>query len=76
MISDTGSPFAIGTMRVAAAVLVGAGTLLVWLARRLPDGLNSDHLTLLGLASSLGVGAAFALTPRWPSAPLLVVPLF
>lgn len=49
--------------------------LLVWMARRLPPGVNSDHLTLLGLVSSVGVGAAFALTPYAPAAPLAVVPL-
>jgi archaetidylinositol phosphate synthase len=49
--------------------------LLIWMAHRLPPGVNSDHLTLLGFVSSLGVGAAFALTPLMPAAPLAVVPL-
>lgn len=48
---------------------------LVWLAHRIPRSITSDHLTLLGLGSAIGVGAAFALTPCWPAAPLLVVPL-
>ena len=33
---------------------------LVWLAARMPRWINSDHLTLLGLASMLAAGAAFA----------------
>jgi hypothetical protein len=33
---------------------------LVWLAMRLPAGVSSDHLTLLGLASMIAAGAAFA----------------
>lgn len=48
--------------------------LLVWIAQRLPRRVNSDHLTLLGFASSLGVAAAFAATRWWPEAPYLVVP--
>lgn len=38
--------------------------LLVWMARRLPHTINSDHLTLLALAAMLLAGAAFALS-RW-----------
>jgi phosphatidylglycerophosphate synthase len=45
------------------------------MALRLPRIINSDLLTLLGFMSSLGVAVAFALTPLWPAAPLLVVPL-
>jgi len=48
---------------------------LVWMAGRLPRWIGSDHLTCLGLISALGIGAAFALTPAWAAAPLLVVPL-
>jgi archaetidylinositol phosphate synthase len=33
---------------------------LVWLAMRLPAGVSSDHLTLLGLTSMIAAGAAFA----------------
>jgi phosphatidylglycerophosphate synthase len=70
------------SQRVAAAVrhhhsLTAAAEkrLLIWIARRLPARVNSDHLTLLGLASSIAIGVAFALTPWWPAAPLAVVPL-
>lgn len=49
--------------------------LLIWLARRTPRAINSDHLTVVGFLSSLGVGAAFAVALWWPAAPLLVVPL-
>jgi hypothetical protein len=32
---------------------------LVWMAERMPRAVNSDHLTLLGLASMLGAGLSF-----------------
>jgi phosphatidylglycerophosphate synthase len=48
---------------------------LIWLAHRLPDRINSDHLTALGLGSSLAMAVVFGLTPVWPSAPFAVVPL-
>ena len=47
---------------------------LVAIARRLPRAIGSDHLTLLGLLSMLGVGAAFALSSRAPLV-LYLVPL-
>ncbi len=48
---------------------------LVWMAERMPAGINSDHLTLLGFAAQLLGGAAYALarfSPRW----LIVVNVF
>ncbi len=33
--------------------------LLVWMAERLPNWVNSDHLSLLGLFAMLGAGLAF-----------------
>jgi phosphatidylglycerophosphate synthase len=33
--------------------------LLIWIARRLPSAINSDHLTFAGAAAMLGVGACF-----------------
>lgn len=49
--------------------------LLIWIARRLPQAVNADHLTALGAAGIVGVGAAFAAAPysRWA---LLGVPVF
>ena len=47
---------------------------LVWLAQRMPARINSDHLTLLGLASMIAAGAAFAavrLTP-WSAAAVII----
>ena len=38
--------------------------LLVWIARRLPLSINSDHLTLLALTAMALAGAAFAVS-RW-----------
>jgi archaetidylinositol phosphate synthase len=36
--------------------------LLVWTAHRLPDWINSDHLTFLGFAAQLTTGASYALS--------------
>lgn len=36
-------------------------TALVWLAERTPDAVNSDHLTLLGLAAQIMAGASYVL---------------
>jgi phosphatidylglycerophosphate synthase len=47
--------------------------LLIWLAGRLPTRVNSDHLTALGFVSMLLVGAAYALSGRWPLALLGVI---
>ncbi|MGH9257853.1 MAG: CDP-alcohol phosphatidyltransferase family protein [Vicinamibacterales bacterium] len=47
---------------------------LIWLARRLPAAINSDHLSALGLAAMVAVGlsfAAFPLTP-WAAAGVVV----
>jgi archaetidylinositol phosphate synthase len=38
--------------------------LLRWLAARLPPGVNSDHLTLLGFLAMVGAGACYALSAR------------
>ena len=46
--------------------------LLVWIAQRLPRAIGSDHLTLLGLLSMLGVGLAFAASSRDPRVLYLV----
>lgn len=47
--------------------------LLIAIARRLPACMNSDHLTLLALASMLGAAAAFAVLPSAPwAAPMFV----
>ena len=38
---------------------------LIWMARRLPHWVNSDHLTLLALASMAAAGAAFWASRYW-----------
>jgi phosphatidylglycerophosphate synthase len=50
----------------------GEKRLLVAIAARLPGWLNSDHLTLIGLAAMLGAGAAFAViaSSRWSATAL------
>ncbi len=49
---------------------------LVWLARRMPAWINSDHLTLLGLAAMLLAGAAFWASSRSRYAlPVVVIAL-
>jgi archaetidylinositol phosphate synthase len=51
----------------------GEKRLLVWIAGRLPAWVTSDHLTLLGITSMLGVGAAFWLSRWYPLALVFVV---
>ena len=51
---------------------------LEWLARRLPARVMPDHMTALGVAAALGIGAAYWLTLRdpawlWAASALLVV---
>jgi len=46
---------------------------LVWLARRMPAGINSDHLSALGLVAMLAAGASFALFRATPWAAMGVV---
>lgn len=44
---------------------------LVWLARRMPARVTSDHLTALALASMIGAGASYALARVTPAGLLL-----
>lgn len=45
---------------------------LHYLAARLPQWVNSDHLTVLGLAAMIAAGACYALARWWPPAILMV----
>jgi phosphatidylglycerophosphate synthase len=61
------------TARVHRAVTADAEKrLLVWIAGRLPQAINSDHLTFAGAAALAGVGACFWLGG---AALALVIPL-
>src|SRR5882672_6104704 len=63
-----------GQVRVNHGWLAAAEKLaLVWMARRLPASVGSDHLTLLALASMGAAGAAFWAARAWPPALGLVV---
>jgi archaetidylinositol phosphate synthase len=46
---------------------------LIWLARHTPRWINSDHLTILGLASLAGAGMSYWYARRNPAGLLLVV---
>lgn len=48
---------------------------LLWLAARMPDSVNSDHLTALGFAAMFGAGASYAVA-RWNHVGLLLATLF
>ena len=41
---------------------------LIWIAKRLPESVNSDHLTGLGAVSMLGAGACYWLGAQYPAA--------
>jgi len=43
------------------------------MAQRLPQWINSDHLTVLGFVAMLGAGMAYGLASRYPLALLIVV---
>ncbi len=48
------------TTRIHGAVTAGVEKrLLIWIAKRLPASVNSDHLTVLGAAALAGVAACF-----------------
>ena len=48
--------------------------LLVWMARRIPAPINSDHLTALGAAAMVSTGVAFA-AAGWDRRALYLVPV-
>jgi archaetidylinositol phosphate synthase len=48
---------------------------LIWLARRTPNWINSDHLTILGLSALLGAGLSYWYA-RYRHAGLLLTVLF
>ncbi|HET9467899.1 MAG TPA: CDP-alcohol phosphatidyltransferase family protein [Vicinamibacterales bacterium] len=55
--------------RNSTGLLTGAERrVLIWLAHRLPAGVNSDHLTGLGLVSMFFVGVCFAISASVPIA--------
>ena len=71
----TESSPAAGHTRVHESLLAGPEKrALVWMARRMPGWVTSDHLTALGLVSMAGVGLSFWLTGSRPSVgvPLVV----
>jgi archaetidylinositol phosphate synthase len=54
------------------------GRVLNWLAERMPARVMPDHMTILGVAAALGIGAAYWLSGRdpawlWVASGLLVV---
>jgi len=61
-------------IRLNTGVLAGVEKrTLIWIARRLPAWVNSDHLTLLALIAMAGAGASFWAASRTPQALPLVV---
>lgn len=50
-------------------------TILIWLAERTPQWINSDHLTGLGVFAQILAGASYALA-RWNRSALLLVIFF
>jgi phosphatidylglycerophosphate synthase len=63
--------------RVQASLLSGLEKkTLVWMARRTPAVINSDHLTALGLVAMLGAGISYWLAGTYPGAGLSLATLF
>jgi archaetidylinositol phosphate synthase len=46
---------------------------LIWMARRLPDRINADHLTALALLALALVGTALAVARFWPPALFIAI---
>jgi len=62
--------------RVQESILAPAEKkVLIWLARRVPARLNSDHFTALGFLAMLLAGASYAVA-RWYPAALLLATFF
>ncbi len=62
--------------RIQASLLSGVEKrCLIWMARRLPGWVGSDHLTALGALAMLGAGIAYWMAPGRPLALLAVVML-
>lgn len=68
-------------MQPSAVVRENAGLLarterevLVWLANRMPAGVNSDHLTILGAGGTIVAAVGFGLR-EWQAAATLLVPV-
>jgi phosphatidylglycerophosphate synthase len=62
--------------RVHGSILAAAEKrALVWMAARLPSGINSDHLTAIGAVALLLAGVCYAVAHQYPGALLAVVVL-
>jgi phosphatidylglycerophosphate synthase len=60
--------------RIQASVLAGVEKrVLIWIARRLPSWVGSDHLTALGAVAMLGAGISFWMASTHPVALFAVV---
>src|SRR5262245_14422071 len=60
--------------RIQASLLAGLEKrALIWMARRLPSWVGSDHLTALGAVAMLGAGISFWLASQHPLALVAVV---
>jgi archaetidylinositol phosphate synthase len=61
-------------IRINRGVLAAAEKrTLIWIAQRLPQWVNSDHLTLLALVSMATAGAAFWASRFWAPALVIVI---
>jgi archaetidylinositol phosphate synthase len=60
--------------RVHKSILAsGERQVLIWIARRMPRRINSDHLTIAGLVGMIGAGFGYWLSFYWPGALVLAV---
>ncbi|MCC6364087.1 MAG: CDP-alcohol phosphatidyltransferase family protein [Bryobacterales bacterium] len=73
MTNVTISPTFRDARRVQESVLAGAEKrVLTAMARRLPPGVNPDHLTVLGFVAMILAGVSYAMASVWPPALLVV----
>ncbi|MBV9180940.1 MAG: CDP-alcohol phosphatidyltransferase family protein [Acidobacteria bacterium] len=67
--SEQKAPARISERRLQESILAaGERRLLIWIARRVPTSINSDHLTILGFAAQLVTGLSYVLcrlNSRW-----------
>jgi phosphatidylglycerophosphate synthase len=69
---ETREPFREATRSLTSVLAPIEKRTLIWIARRMPRAVTSDHLTLLALAAMAGAGASYWLARTTPAGLILV----